>query len=430
MNEVAAPTATARLLCVDDEPSILSALKRVFRTQGYTVLTATSGQEGLALMEKEPVDVVISDMRMPEMDGAQFLEKVFAGWPATKRILLTGHADAAATIAAINQGKIWRYVAKPWNDGELILTVQQALAHRNLLEENERLTKLTQRQNAELKELNTSLEGRVEERTRQLGLALKSLRHGFVNTVHAFSSILDLRGGHLAGHSRRVADHARKVARKLGLDEAAQQDLFLAGLLHDIGKLGLPNELIERPFNSLGPEKRADVMRHPAKGQTLLMPIEQLTSAALLVRHHHELFNGTGYPDGLSGMQIPLGARVLAAVNDYDSLQLGTLVARCLTSTEALRFLVDNRGKRYDPSVVDAFSLVLAEDAGPGEIVDIPLRPVSLQPGMRLTRDLLHRDGYLLLAKDQCLNAPEIAQLSRLESADRHPITVYVAKES
>jgi response regulator RpfG family c-di-GMP phosphodiesterase len=117
-----------RVLAVDDEPSILSAIKRLFRGQGWEVLTATSGKEALALLEQEPVALVVSDMRMPEMDGAQFLEQVFVRWPDTKRILLTGYADATATIAAINRGKIWRYVAKPWNDDEGEAALQQILA--------------------------------------------------------------------------------------------------------------------------------------------------------------------------------------------------------------------------------------------------------------------------------------------------------------
>ncbi|CAG0967469.1 partial Cyclic di-GMP phosphodiesterase response regulator RpfG, partial [Rhodocyclaceae bacterium] len=313
-------------------------------------------------------------------------------------------------------------------DEDLVLTVQQALGHRHLMQENARLLKLTQDQNEALRNLNATLEQRVDERTRQLQQALKNLRRSFVSTVNAFSSIMEMRGGPLAGHARRVADHALKVARKLGLDEAAAQEVFLAALLHDIGKLGLKDETIERPFNALGAETRAEVMKHPAKGQQLLMPIEQLAGVAGLVRHHHEQFDGKGYPDGLSGMAIPLGARILAAVNDYDALQLGTLVAKTLAPAEALRFLVDNRGKRYDPSVVDAFGSVLAE-ANPDEFIEVPLRPASLHPGMRLTRDLLHRDGYLLLAKDHVLTAVEIAQLTRIEVAEELPITLYVARE-
>lgn len=423
----ATPPAAAQLLFVDDEPSILNALKRAFRGKGYAIRGATSGAEGLALLEQQPADLVLSDMRMPEMDGAQFLEQVFNRWPDTKRILLTGYADAGATVAAINRGKIWRYISKPWDDDDLLLTVQQALAHRLLMRENARLVALTQTQNEELRLLNAGLEQKVAERTEQLQRALKSMKQGFVNTVHVFSSIMELHGGELAGHSRRVAELTRKLARRMQMSEAEVQESFLAALLHDIGKLGMSEAAISRPFNSLGPAARAEIMKHPAKGELLLMPIEQLRGASTLIRHHHELFDGRGYPDGTSGMGIPLGARVLAVTNDYDALQRGTLVARALNAAEALRFLVDNRGKRYDPSVVDQFSQLLAETK-PEDFPELPRRPESLLPGMQLARDLLHQEGYLLLARGHVLDQGEIEQLKRLEAAEQKPVTVYVAQ--
>ncbi|MEW6165550.1 MAG: HD domain-containing phosphohydrolase [Pseudomonadota bacterium] len=426
----------ARILCVDDEPSILAALKRVFRPHGYTVLTATSGREALAQLEAEPVDLVISDMRMPEMDGAQFLEKVFDKWPATKRILLTGYADAAATIAAINRGKIWRYVAKPWNDDELILTVQQALAHRQLMDENARLTRLTQAQNEELKELNAGLERKVAERTAQLAEALESLetahaqlRQGFLATVQLFSGLVELRGGKLAGHSRRVADIARRLAEQMGLSEADQQDVFLAALLHDIGKLGLPDALLNAPFNALPPQGKAEVMRHPVKGQQLLMSVEQLASAARIIRHHHECFDGGGYPDRLAGLAIPLGARILALANDYDALQAGTLTLHVHTALEAQQVLQKERGHRYAPEVVDAFFAMLAEEeaARPKEL---SVGTGQLKPGMVLTRELTHRDGYTLLPRGRVLNADIIAKLAALEEAEGHALTLFVRNDA
>lgn len=425
------PAATTenlpRILVVDDEVFILSALNRLLRNRGFEVLTADSGKAGLAILERETIDVVISDMRMPEMTGAEFLEQTFSRWPNVKRILLTGYADVSSTIAAVNKGKIWRYIAKPWDDEDLILTVQQAAAHRNLMSENARLLTLIQDQNAQLKSLNATLEAKVDERTRQLQQTLKALRQGFVNTVNVFSNMMEMRGGKLAGHSRRVAELARKVAQKLGMDEADVQETFLAALLHDIGKLGLSDAALEHPFNTLSAALRDEVMKHPARGEMLLMPIQQLAGAAILIRHHHEQFDGHGYPGGISGMEIPLGARILAAVNDFDALQLGMLTSRRFNRVEALHYLVENRGKRYDPSVVDALSAVLAE-AESHEFVEMPLRPCSLQPGMRLARDLMHHEGYMLLAKDHVLTAAEIAQLARLEASDGHPLTLYIAQ--
>ena len=155
------PAEVPVLLLVDDEPAILSALRRLLRPEGYTLHLAESGRAGLELLEREKVDLVISDMRMPEMDGAQFLEQVRLRWPEITRLLLTGYADISSTIDAINRGEIYRYISKPWVDSDLMLIIRGALESARLRNENQRLLELTQRQNAELTELNASLEDKV-----------------------------------------------------------------------------------------------------------------------------------------------------------------------------------------------------------------------------------------------------------------------------
>jgi response regulator RpfG family c-di-GMP phosphodiesterase len=438
MNETATETGQeaepATLLFVDDEANILSALKRLFRPLGYRIFTAESGAAGLEVFEQNPIDLVISDMRMPEMNGAEFLEKVRAKWPDAVRILLTGYADVTSTIAAINKGEIYRYIAKPWDDNDIVLTVKHALERKNLELEKQRLEALTLKQNEELKDLNANLEAKVRARTEEvrqtmgfLEVAHKKLKEGYLTSLKVFSNLMELREGAMGGHSRRVADHARRLAQCLGLSDNEVQDVMFAGLLHDIGKIGLPDRLLRKPFSALTTEERAEVIKHPVTGQAALMALENLKETARLIRSHHERFDGMGFPDGLSGMAIPRGARILAVANDYDALLTGTFMSKQMTETEAREFLLEGRGKRYDPKVTDVFLEMLggvgsSTYAGP----EVKVPSSALHGGMALARDLVSHDGLLLLSKDYLLDDAMIEQIRSFEQAEGRPLAIYV----
>lgn len=399
-----------RLLCVDDEANILSALRRMLRPQGYQVTVANSGAEGLQIMEEQGFDLVISDMRMPEMDGSRFLEQVKHRWPDTVRILLTGYADISSTVDAINKGEIYRYISKPWDDNDLLLIVREALERKALEREKARLEALTARQNEELRDLNANLERKVAERTAALAKAHEKLKTSFITSIKIFANLIELRAPVLAGHSRRVADLARKIAVQMKLASVDAQDVFLAGLLHDIGKIGLPDDLLARAVPQMTGEARGAYNKHPAKGEQALMALEELRGAAHLIRSHHERFDGQGFPDGLSGLAIPVGARILAVANDYDGLQIGTLAVRRYTAEDACKLVAEGRGRRYDPMVVDAFLEVLGRiDSDLGREREVT--PANLESGMVLSRDLVSRDGVLLLSADYILDAGLIRQI-------------------
>lgn len=422
----------ATLLFVDDEPNILSALRRLFRPLGYKIHTAEGGSEGLALLEQEPVDLVISDMRMPNMDGAQFLEQVRQKWPDTMRILLTGHADVSSTIAAINKGEIHRYIAKPWDDDDITLLVKHALERKDLEQEKRRLEDLTQRQNDELKDLNVNLETKVQERTEEvrqtmgfLEIANKKLKENFITSIKIFANLIELREPSLAGHSRRVADHARTLAKRLNLSDAEVQDVFIAGLLHDIGKIGQPDKLLAKPFIVLAGEERDLALRHPAIGQAALMGLEQLHGAAKLIRAHHERWDGMGFPDGLSGLAIPIGARILALANDYDGVQIGTVLSKRLNQSEAIAYITEGRGKRYDPQVVDVFAGMM-DGQGSAAVVEMEIKSPQLKAGMVLSRDLVSHEGVMLLSRDYVLNDIIIEQICNFQRSAGRAMPIYI----
>ena len=406
-----------RVLCVDDEANILSALRRLFRPCGYVVTVAASGEEGLAILDQAPFDLVISDMRMPGMSGAQFLEEVSTRWPDTMRLLLTGYADIDSTIDAVNKGRIFHYVSKPWDDKALLLIVRHALERKQLERDKAKLEALTAQQNEELKDVNASLELKVMERTVELRKANEHIKASFITSIKVFANLIELREGAIAGHSRRVAELARKLAKRAGMDAAAVQDVFLAGLLHDIGKIGLPDTLLSRAVAEMSGPELLRYRKHPQAGEHALMALSELAQAARLVRSHHERFDGKGYPDGLAGEQIPLGARIVAVANDYDGLQIGTLAARKRTAREALELLEAGRGRSYDPGVLDLFLEVVAESER-NDLKEVGLSVARLMPGMILSRDLVTRQGYLLLATDFVLTAGIIRQIQEYASQE------------
>ena len=423
------------LLFVDDEAAILSALRRLFRPEGYRILLAESAAAGLAILETEPVDLVVSDMRMPGMDGAQFLEQVRLRWPQVVRMLLTGYADIGSTIAAINRGEIHRYIAKPWEDHEMLLSVRDGLDRRRLQRENEALQALTQAQNEELRRVNDSLASRVKARTQELEQvnamlekAYAQLQDNFLLSIRVFSGLMELRLGGNAGYSRRVAELARRIAREMRLGPQMEQDVFVAGLLHEVGKIGLPDALLGKPLSALSAEELGCYRRHTLAGEAALMPLEQLRRAAGYLRSHHERVDGKGFPDGLSGEAVPLGAQILAVASDYHAAQSGRMAQKRYSEDEARALIHGGRGARYEVQVVEGFdAAVRALAAEPP--ADRLIAAQDVQPGMVLARDLTTPRGALLLAQGHVFDARVVRQIREYVQREGARLTLYVRND-
>lgn len=417
------------VLFVDDEPSILSALRRLVRPVGYRALLASSGAEGLALLASEPVDVVVSDMRMPEMDGAAFLEKVHAGHPDVGRILLTGYADIQTTVAAVNLGQIQRYIAKPWDDRELLAAIEDSIARRRLAQQNQALLALTAQQNAELAALNQDLSQRVRARTQELEQvnamlerSFTQVKENFLLSVQVFSGLMELREGGMVGYSRQVADLARRTARHLGLPQREQDDLHLAGLLHEIGKIGLPDALLRKPVSLMTADEVSRYRRHTLNGEAALLPLAELQHVARLVRSQHERLDGHGFPDGLAGDAVPLDVQVLSAVSDYCSALSGRLAEKRYSPPTAVQLIRGGAGTRYLHDVVEALQKALAE-APAYNVNERELGAHEIQPGMRLSRDLLTPKGTLLLAAGHVFDARMVRQIREFANREGVKLT-------
>ncbi len=427
------------LLIVDDEPNVLSALRRLFRPHGYQILLAESGKKALEILSESNVDLVISDMRMPGMDGAEFLSQAARRWPDMIRILLTGQADLDATIRVVNEGHISRYVSKPWDDEELVTTVQRGLEQRYSELERRRLVKRIAQYNEELKTLNQRLAREVVARREEAAqsasfedMSHQELKDSYLTAIPVFANLVDMREGASKGHGRRVADLARCIAERMELKPQLVQDIYHAGLLHDAGKIGLPDPVVEKPFSALNSKERKQLEAHSVLGEAVLLALEPLHDTARLIRGHHESYNGTGYPDRLAGEKIPLGARILRVANDFDAAQVGHLVERTVSAAEARALIEKHSGQLYDPEVAVVALEVLESEKGRFQVDtggEIRIDSGSLREGMVLMREVVNPSGILLLPVGNCLTTAQIQRLHEFEhDADRR-FVYYVQRE-
>jgi len=347
------------VLCVDDEPNILAALRRMLSLNNFKVLTADSGKTALELLASTPVDVVISDMHMPEMNGAALLAAVKEQHPDSMRILLTGNADTSSAIAAVNQGGIYRYLTKPWVDAELVATIEASLELIALKKDRIRLTALTEEQNIKLNDLVLNLEEKVKERTSELTESNQKLRGSYIASIKAFSGLLGVRNEGLLAHSRNVAELSFKTARVAGLDEEQCQEIYIAGLLHDLGKLSLSDQILRAKVFELPIGDVRAYENHAGLGASCLKNLDDMKGVSRIIRAHHEHFNGQGFPDKLAGDAIPLGARIVAIAEAYEELTGGEFSTRPKSSAEAVAVITKAQSIYFCPVMVGHFVTVI-----------------------------------------------------------------------
>ncbi|RLB82305.1 MAG: hypothetical protein DRH17_06265 [Deltaproteobacteria bacterium] len=445
------------LLLVDDEESITKSLQRLFRQEAYEIYTASSGQEGLKMLKEaqKPFSLIISDQRMPEMTGVQFLEKTKKIFPWAVRILLTAYSDIDAIVDAVNRGEIHRYFPKPWNEEDLLLQVRQCLEQYELVVENRRLLALTKKQNKELGELNKNLENKVAERSREiveknkeLSRLNQELESSLYNTVRAFASLVEMHTPSLAGHGRRVSVMSREIAQLLDLPEDEVTQIEIAALLHDIGKLGFPQRLLKYEENKWTSQDRTLFRNHPQEGQATVQFINKLDHVGLLIRSHHEHYDGQGYPDQLAEEEIPLGSRIIAVADAYDKIvNLKIDVDRSLKEVTkaskvtqdhlpedevlqkaAILHLREHGFTRYDPDIVKVFlNLLKTRGITYGREKEVSIN--DLKEGMILSRSIYSSSGRFLLPHNTTLTRDYIRKLTALHKNDPITDVIYVRGE-
>jgi len=356
------------VLFVDDEVNILKALQRLLRNEPMRVLTASRPQEAIALLDREHAQVVVSDQRMPEMSGVDLLSTVRERHGDIVRMMLTGYTEMNIAVEAINKGEIYRLITKPWNGDELKATLRQAFDHYDLKGEIKRLNQVTREQNFKLQDMNKNLEGKVRERTKQLAAKNQELRTAYIQTIRALAEAIDAKDAYTRGHSERVAVYASKIARQMGMRTEMIERIYFAGLLHDVGKIGVPDAIITKPAR-LDPDEYRQIMQHPEIGAKILEPVEFLRHIVPCVRHHHEWFDGStrGYPDRLAGDQIPLPSRVIVVADTVEAMTSDRPYRKALPLDVVLDELHKYSGSQFDPACSDAM-LTLLEREGDGFI--------------------------------------------------------------
>ena len=316
------------ILIVDDEENILKSLERLLENEGYRIFLADCGFKGLEIIRHEDIHLVISDHRMQGMDGIKFLNEVKKILPETIRIMLTGYADVDIAIKAINEGEVYRFITKPWNNIELLNTVKQDIGYYNLHKELDRLNKLIQSQNIELKEWNSKLEQKVSAQT-------NLIRDLFLDAIKSLAFALEAKDKYTEGHSRRVTEYAVYICQKMSLLKEFTEDVKLGSLLHDIGKIGIQESILNKT-GKLTKEEFDHIKTHPIIGKKILMPIVKSKTVLSIVEHHHEHIDGSGYPGGLKDTAIPLEARIFAVADTYGALLSEQPYRKALNKIDAI----------------------------------------------------------------------------------------------
>jgi response regulator RpfG family c-di-GMP phosphodiesterase len=327
------------VLIVDDDRRVRDVLQEIFLSSGYKCEVASDGREGLDVFSASRPPLTVTDVKMPVMDGLQLLRAVREIDGDAAVIVLTGVGDVKTAIESLKHGA-HDFIIKPVNVDELLIAAERALERRQLL--------------IERREYQVTLEHRVHEATRDLDAAYHQLQETYRATLEALGSALDTRDVGTESHSRRVHGYSLSIARAYGVSEDRIQDIEWGVLLHDIGKIGIPDAILLKP-GPLTPEEWKIMRTHPDIGRRLVERIPFLRGAVPVVHCHHERWDGTGYPRGLRREDIPLAARIFAVADAVDAMTFDRPYSRAISFEDARREVRRCAGTHFDPRVVDVF---------------------------------------------------------------------------
>ncbi len=351
MNRMRHSDRNGLVLIVDDEAPIRGLLRRVLTAEGYDVEEAADGLAALEVFDRERPEVILSDLLMPRMNGLELLDEVKRRDDTVAFVLLTGAGTTENAIEALRRDAE-DYLLKPFNLEEVALAVDRALAHRRLVLEN--------------RSYQAELEGRVNEQAEQLETL-------FIDALLTLANAIEARDGYTGGHVERVTAYAMATGRELGLADEELRNLWVSGLLHDVGKIGIPDRILSKP-GRLTEDEYEVVKRHPEIGAAIMRRSSFLRSALPGVLHHQERWDGRGYPAGLKREEICVEGRILAVADTYDAIATTRPYRGGRSSAEAVAELRRCSGTQFDPRIVDAFVRALARGVSEADSSPPPLR--------------------------------------------------------
>lgn len=309
------------VLFVDDEQNILNAVKRLFMSDTIDVLTASTALEGMELMKRNTVAVIVSDNMMPGMNGIAFLEWTKTVSPDSVRILMTGYADLHSAIESINRGEVFRFVTKPWNDTELSQIVLDSIDRYKIV---------------------------------------SSIKSADEAKLLSLAQTIELKDPYTKGHCERVATYALMLADGMDLSDVIKKNIKYGSWLHDCGKIGVPEIILNKP-SELDDEQFATMKKHSRWGADVAKTAQLPEPVVNIALYHHERFNGEGYPLGLKGINIPLEARVVAIADAFDAMTSDRPYRKKLSKEEAIAVITKSKSSSFDPALVDIFVSVITD---------------------------------------------------------------------
>ncbi len=307
--------STDTVLLVDDEEGVLNSIERLFAKKDIRILKAANGEDALEFIRKEDISVLVSDNLMPGMNGIELLSKVRVISPDVIRIMMTAHSDFSAAVNAINNGEVFRFIMKPWDNKEFINIIEEGVNRYHVI---------------------------------------KTLKKADKATLLSLAQTIELKDKYTRGHCDRVADYALGIAERLNLSEDTKEDIRYGSWLHDCGKIGIPEHILNKS-GPLTEEEYEIIKKHPLWGADVARQAQLSQTIINIILNHHERYDGKGYPTGIKGTDIPIEARIAAVADVFDAITTNRSYRKAYSAEKGVEIIMSMKDSAFDPEIVDIF---------------------------------------------------------------------------